>query len=322
MILPRDGRPRPQLPFLPEALDPSDEPVPLWFWATALLCLAASATAYLSGRPLSVWAWVPAFAPSFLLLPWRGWKGAAAAGGFGALLVAVTGRIGLGAVPWNAVGTVAFASVGMATAEALRRRRWLATLWDPSTGLPSRQLTEVMLKHEVAAARRGRPLSVVLITVEEPRTPVIPLRPEPGAGGGAGAEEDDDGLALTLKVGASIRWEARSMDILGRYDEDRLLAVLPSEDTPGALAFARRMSTAAHRLFPPRGSGPTFFAGVASFERATADESELLEHASLALSEARRRGGGGILYHGREGYVESDPRSAGPGEAGPGTGPS
>lgn len=328
MILPRLGRrARPRPPFLPEALEPSDEPVPVWFWATAVLCLAASATAYLTRSPAVEWAWVPAFAPSFLLLPWRGWRGAAAAGGAGALVVAVAGHAGLGIVPWSAVGTVVFASVGMATAEALRRRRWLSALRDPATGLPSRRLTEVMLQHEVAAARRGRRLSIVLMAVEEPHTSAIPLRPgaapagddaAPAALGAAPDRErddedgDGDGVPLTRRIGGIIRKEARSMDVLGRFGHDLLLAVLPSEDSEGAMAFARRMSDAARSLSSPYGAFPIVSAGVASFERTTSGEAELLEHAATALAEARKGGGGRIFYHGREGLLEAT------GETGPG----
>ncbi len=326
MILPRATKIRPRPPFLPEALEPPDELVPTWCRIVVMLCLAATAAAYLSGArgATADWAWAPAFAPAFLVLPWRGWRGAALAGGAGILVVIVSGLIGTGHVPMHGVRSVAVATTGVAAAEALRRRRWRAALRDPSTGLPSRRLVEVMLKHEVAAARRGRPLSVVLFGLERVPSSALPVTPErlesmtslevrplPSPESETGESfRLSDPTPATLRVGTVVRKEARTMDILGRYGRDTLLAVLPCEDTQGAVAFARRMRDAAARLATPYGAFPAMSAGIAAFERTTMSEDELLELAGAALDEARQRGGGQIFVRSRQGLFSADESGA------------
>jgi len=267
-----------------DVFEPGDMPPPAWIWAVALGSLALAAAAFLLEAPAVAarWAWAPAVAPAFLVLPWRGWPGAVVAGVLGALVAAVCGWAGAGAVPWATVVTVALTSGGLAGAEALRRHRWRAALLDPDTGLPSRRVAEAMLEHELAAARRGRPLSVVLLGVENGH------------------------LAPEVAAETVIREQARYMDIFGRYDRGVFVAILPCEEMRGAVAFARRMRKAADEVARATGALRPMSAGIAAYRTDAVSERSLLEEAAEALEEARRRGGGRIVVRGEDGFVEAE----------------
>lgn len=284
MILPHLGELRSPPLFAPDVFEPGDVPPPPWSWAVSVACLALAGAAFLFEAPevAARWAWAPAVAPAFLLLPWRGWPGAVVAGAVGAVVVALAGWWGPAPVSWTTVLTVALTTGGLAGAEALRRWRWRAAILDSATGLPSRSVAEAMLEHELAAARRGRPLSVVLLGVA-------------------------DG-PITLRVAAEtvVRQEARAMDVLGRYGEDTLVAILPSEEPRGAVAFARRMRSAAAAVGDVTGVLPPLSAGIATYRAGPGRSTPLLEEAAQALEEARRLGDGRIVLRAPEGFVEAD----------------
>jgi len=243
------------------------------------LTVAAAAVMMLAPPAAGRWAWTGVFGACLAVLPWRSWRGLATFGGLGTLILAAAGIAGHGgAAPWEAIGILAVAVGGLTVAEAARSNRWRRALRDPVTGLAGKTLTRAMLSHEVAAARRGRPLSVVLM--------------------GLSGEADERRLRT---LGEALRHHGRAMDIVGRLDEDTFLGILPSESPEGAAVFASRLRRAAADLPSPGGPAPDLGAGIASFERDSADEATLLERATEALRAARAGGRDAVLIHTRSG---------------------
>jgi diguanylate cyclase (GGDEF)-like protein len=85
--------------------------------------------------------------------------------------------------------------------------------------------------------------------------------------------------------------ETCSDTVLGRIGGDRFVAVLPGRDVPDALEVGARLCEVVHRSPIPTGAGTVHVgisAGVAEIVRDDVDAS--LEHAGLALDEAKRTG--------------------------------
>jgi GGDEF domain-containing protein len=256
----------------------ADTPPAVDFLAV-LLASVAAAMVLLGTLGTARWAWVPAFAAGLVVLPWRSWRGVLLFGGVGTALLGAAGFVTFGPhEPWYQVLSLLVATGAVALAEAVRSRRWRAMLLDPTTGLPGPPLTRAMLRHEVAAARRGRPLSVVLL--------------------GFSGRADEERLRA---VGQALRGHGRAMDVVGRLGPDTFLGILPTESPEGAAVFAGRMREAAASVPSPQGPAPDLGAGIAFFERDSADEVSLLERASRALREAHTGLSGPILMHTRSG---------------------
>jgi len=244
-----------------------------------LLSAVATALVLLGPLGLARWAWGPAFVAGLVVLPWRGWRGVAMFGGVGAVLLAVAGVATFGPrAPLDPVLYLLAATAVVATVEAVRAHRWRSLLLDPITGLPGPPLTRAMLRHEVAAARRGRPLSVVVL--------------------GFSGRTDEERLR---EVGKALRSRGRAMDVVGRLGPDTFLGILPTESPEGAAVFADRMRSAAASVPSPSGPAPDLGAGIAFFDRDSADEGSLLERATQALNQARTGMAGPILLYTRSG---------------------
>lgn len=92
------------------------------------------------------------------------------------------------------------------------------TLTDPLTRLPNRRHMAVHLEKEFAAARRGRPLAVVLFDVDDFK----------GFNDTRGHVAGDEALR---RIGAILSAESRAMNLAARYGGDEFLSVL-AEATP------------------------------------------------------------------------------------------
>ncbi len=254
-------------------------PPPAVDFLAVLLVAVATALVLVGTLNMARLAWVPAFGAALVVLPWRSWRGVALFGSVG------SGLIGLGAIvsfgplaPLGQVSVLLVATIVIAAAEAVRVHRWRSMLLDPITGLPGPPLTRAMLRHEMAAARRGRPLSVVLL--------------------GFSGRTDEERLR---EVGKALRSRGRAMDVVGRLGPDTFLGILPTESPEGAAVFADRMRAAAASVPSPAGPAPDLGAGIAFFERDSADEDSLLERATEALEQARTGALGPILLYTRSG---------------------
>lgn len=271
----------------------------------------------MSGTPPVVVAALAAFWPSFvpvgvrgvlwstLLLPvgllalYRAERGAMV-GLAVSIVVLLFGEVLLGAlfggpVRWDLVTIVALATgaaawvVGMVAGRLHRDRRRAvgAAYEDRDTGLPRRELLERFLDRQVAAARRGEPLTVVLFGIDG----LSELRRTQGDGAAS---------SVLRAVGDAIELNSREMDFAGRLTSSEVLAVLPDTDADGARTYAVRTLDKLTSLSAQTADGALMEAGVevragiAAFVEEVASTEELLERARRALETGNGPRGGRI----------------------------
>jgi diguanylate cyclase (GGDEF)-like protein len=165
-----------------------------------------------------------------------------------------------------------------AAGSALGRARLLArieaySLTDSLTGLPNRRHVELHLARELAAARRGRALSVVLFDVDSFR------RYNNTLGRVAGDE-------VLRTMGEVLAAETRAMNLVGRYGGDEFLAILSDTPREGAELHAERVE---ERVARHSGLGPhgiTVSSGVATFSEDMKSPQDLIRAADRDLRQA------------------------------------
>lgn len=271
----------------------------------------------LSGTPAVVVAALAAFWPAFLpvgvrgvlwstlLLPigllalYRAERGAMV-GLAVSIVVLLFGEVLLGAlfggpVRWDLVAIVALATgaaawvVGMVAGRLHRNRRRAvgAAYEDRDTGLPRRELLQRFLDRQVAAARRGEPLTVVLFGIDG----LSELRRTQGDGAAG---------SVLRAVGDAIELNSREMDFAGRLTSTEVLAVLPDTGVDGARTYAVRTLEKLSSLSAQTadgalmGAGVEVRAGIAAFAEGVEGTEELLERARRALETGNGPRGGRI----------------------------
>ena len=239
--------------------------------------------------------WFLALVPTVHMASRAGWAGAAVAMASSVGVVVVTyllaGAMGYG-VPDNLVWVlplflVAGASVG-----------WLSEhlggdasggdegdLTDRLTGLPSRRQARLLLENEFWAARRGRPVAVVLFAMED-FTAYL------------NREGDEAAAQALVAFGEILKSTTRRMNLSGRLGPARFISILDGSDEEGAVAFADRVRQAFARAHPD-GGHPGVSAGIASFRSSMTDPDDLMAAAELALQRAREGGGDCVRVFGR-----------------------
>lgn len=154
-------------------------------------------------------------------------------------------------------------------------------LTDTLTGLATRHHFLAQAEREMHRARRGHPLSVLILDVDHFKAINDSL----------GHAAGDQVLA---ELGRRVRGVLREEDIAGRLGGEEFGVVLAGADETLAVAIAERLRAAfgAAAVALP-GSGEIRFTvsfGIATLERTDADPAALLARADAALYEAKRAG--------------------------------
>lgn len=143
------------------------------------------------------------------------------------------------------------------------------SLTDPLTGLPNRRHLHMHLEREVAAARRGRPLAVVLFDLDNFK----------GYNDSLGHLAGDEALRVFADI---LTAENRAMNLVARYGGDEFISVLGDASAAGAARYARRVQArvADDPVLAPHGVSVSY--GVALWDARTMNRPEELMEAADA----------------------------------------
>ncbi len=150
---------------------------------------------------------------------------------------------------------------------------------DDLTGILARRYIEAQLRGLVSAAgRHGRPLSVVMLDVDNFKQ----INDSHG---------HSVGDLVLRPVADTIRGRTRGEDLLGRWGGDELILVLPDADIEGAVSVAEalRAEIASARISTPAPSGVTVSAGAAAWKPGESATARVVR-ADLAMSDAKAAG--------------------------------
>ncbi len=159
-------------------------------------------------------------------------------------------------------------------------RLYRLALTDPLTGLHSRQHLSERLREEVDRAHRyGQPLSVLMIDLDRFAT----------INGTHGHRVGD---AILRQLSQRLQASLREVDLLGRYDGQIFVAVLPNTNRPGAERAADRMLQTVRSGTIETEVGPvTVTASVGGAVLGPREEArDLLVRADAALYQAKSQG--------------------------------
>jgi diguanylate cyclase (GGDEF)-like protein len=142
------------------------------------------------------------------------------------------------------------------------------SLTDPLTGLPNRRHMDMVLQKEFEAARRGRPLAIVLLDLDDFKS----FNDAHGHAGGDG---------VLCEFAAALAAETRAMNLTVRYGGDEFLTILSESTIDGALHLIERMRdrVRAH----PALAGVSFSAGAAEYTREMQTPQALIDAADAAM---------------------------------------
>ena len=142
------------------------------------------------------------------------------------------------------------------------------SLTDPLTGLPNRRHLETVLANEFEAARRGRPLCVVLLDLDDFK--------------GYNDRHGHAGGDLALREFAQIlAVETRAMNLAVRYGGDEFVTIMSEAEADGAANLVQRVEqrVRAHPHLQEIG----FSAGIAQYDPSSQTPQDLIAAADAAM---------------------------------------
>jgi diguanylate cyclase (GGDEF)-like protein len=277
-----------------EELPGASKKIPIRALGFSLAAFATAALGAFSSPELlagyDALSWLLLLVPVFLFAYYRGWRGSMRALAGGSLFVlTLEGAAGLllgVKVEWVFLVLVALVllavGIGLGVLSELLRRERLQALalayGDPLTGLPNRYLLSFVLEKAFAAARRGYPLSVVMLDVD-------------GLGeynSRYGYEAGDEALKL---IAASVDKATRKMNTSGRYEGGTFLSILSGVPRDGAWVFTERLREAIEQVELPTDARLTVSCGVASSNGLIGGPEDRVAAAEMALARAKALGG-------------------------------
>lgn len=246
-----------------------------------------------SSQDYELLLWLLALIPAFLLAYYRGWIGVAIAMLIGMVVLALVQVLvimfGL-ETNWVLLFAVLIAYIGMGlgvgvVSELLHQERARAerlALMDDLTEVPNRRLADLFLEKEFAAARRGRPLTVILFDLDRFKN----------YNDRFGHAAGDDALRAFVAI---LQSRTRAMDLSARYGGEEFLAVLSGGTSAGGVRFAEavRRALADRREIHPF----TVSAGVAQYTEDMESYADLVHAADKALYEAKESGRDRVLSY-------------------------
>ncbi len=172
-------------------------------------------------------------------------------------------------------------AIAIENAQLYTEARRLASV-DPLTGLTNHRRLYECLDEEIAiAARKARPLAIIMIDLDNFKY----------FNETYGHPVGDQALRIVADV---LRAEVRPTDILGRFGGDEFMAILPGTDAVAATAFMTRIQTRLKThspLFGETSPTPLFLsAGIAVFPHDALTRSDLFMLADSALYTSKRSG--------------------------------
>ncbi len=168
------------------------------------------------------------------------------------------------------------ASVALANAR-LHADIQALSLTDPLTDLPNRRHLDIHLEREVAAARRGRSVCVVLFDLDDFK------RHNDELGHVVGDQ-------ILRSFGRVLMGETRAMNLAARYGGDEFISVLTENARRGAEIHAGRVEARVQNDPDLARYGVSVSYGIGQFDPATMFESEdLIRAADLNLYDAKER---------------------------------
>jgi diguanylate cyclase (GGDEF)-like protein len=170
----------------------------------------------------------------------------------------------------------------------LREKLTIESTRDPLTGLFNRRFMEESLEREARrAAREGRPLSVLMLDLDQFKT-------FNDAHGHVAGDE------LLRALGNFMRTHTRADDVACRYGGDEFTIILPNASIENAIRRAEALRNGARNAQaagPDRPDGPdghrepiTISVGIAAYPEHGRTAEELLRAADTALFQAKRSG--------------------------------
>jgi diguanylate cyclase (GGDEF)-like protein len=169
---------------------------------------------------------------------------------------------------WDLLRSVARQAEVALERVSLFQRVQSLSLTDPLTGLGNRRKLEVVMEHAFSAARRGHPLSVVMVDLDGFKE----------FNETHGHVRGDEMLKLFAQ---HLQEQVRGSDVVIRYGGDEFLFVLTGTDADTAQVMVDRL---AKRVQAPL----HFTAGIAQYQPSMNSPSELIGRADHALYERRR----------------------------------